>query len=158
MFPECVCDVSAQNTPQIIYYIILNKSILSGSCFSACLFKCKWAVAPRPLFQNMAVPLHLVSDNLHICLVFIIMSIALNSWVLKLYQFKLLIYSFLSAQKVAVTQHLSTKLSPLSSRIALKLSNTHKFMLKSHIKQSVMSEKVNSWERNCMLILDMCIK
>ncbi len=158
MFPEYVCDISAQNTPQIIYYIILNMPILSGRCFSACLFKCKWAVAPRPLFQNMAVPLHLISDNLHICLDFIIMSIALKSWVLKPYQFKLLIYSFLSAQKAAVTQHLSTKLSSFSSLIALKLSNTHKFMLKSHIKQSVMSEKVNSRERNYMLVLDLCIK
>uniref|UniRef100_A0A671LUK4 Anoctamin n=1 Tax=Sinocyclocheilus anshuiensis TaxID=1608454 RepID=A0A671LUK4_9TELE len=29
--PECVCEVSAQNTPQIIYYIILKMPILSGS-------------------------------------------------------------------------------------------------------------------------------
>ncbi len=29
-------------------------------CFRACLFKCKWAAAaPRPLFQNRAVPLQL---------------------------------------------------------------------------------------------------
>ncbi len=29
--PECVCEVSAQNTPQIIYYIILKMPIFSGS-------------------------------------------------------------------------------------------------------------------------------
>ncbi len=29
--PECICEVSAQNTPQIIYYIILKMPILSGS-------------------------------------------------------------------------------------------------------------------------------
>ncbi len=29
--PECVCEVSAQNTPHIMYYIILKMPILSGS-------------------------------------------------------------------------------------------------------------------------------
>ncbi len=29
--PAYVCEVSAQNTPQIIYYIILKMPILSGS-------------------------------------------------------------------------------------------------------------------------------
>ncbi len=28
--------------------------------FQACLFKCKWAAAPRPLFQNKAAPLQLI--------------------------------------------------------------------------------------------------
>ncbi len=36
------------------------------------------------------------------------------------------------AQKVAVIRHVSTKLSSLSCLIALKLSNTHRFMLKKH--------------------------
>ncbi len=60
--PECVCEVSAQNTPQIIYYFILKMPILRSRtrCFCACLFKCKLAAAPRPLFQNRAVPLQLV--------------------------------------------------------------------------------------------------
>ncbi len=29
--PECVCEVSAQNTPQIIYYMILKMPIFWGS-------------------------------------------------------------------------------------------------------------------------------
>ncbi len=29
-------------------------------CFRACLFKCKWADAPRPLFQDRTMPLQLV--------------------------------------------------------------------------------------------------
>ncbi len=33
-------------------------------CFRACLFKCKWAATPRPLFQSRAVPLQLTSDTL----------------------------------------------------------------------------------------------
>ncbi len=48
------------------------------------------------------------------------------------------------AQKAAVTWHVGTKLSSLSCLIVLKLSNTHKFMLKTH--KLVMSVKVNSWE------------
>ncbi len=48
-----------------------------------------------------------------------------------------------------------------SCLIALKLSlkfvkNTHKFRLCIQ-KESVMSLKVNSWERNCMFILDLCM-
>ncbi len=38
-----------------------------------------------------------------------------------------------NAQKAAITQHVSPKLSSLSCLIALKQSNTHKFMLKKHI-------------------------
>ncbi len=53
------------------------------------------------------------------------MSITLKSCVLKPYQFKLLIYGFLSA-------HRKQYLSSLSSLIVLKLSNTRKFMLKMH--------------------------
>ncbi len=56
------------------------------SCyFRACLFKCKWAAAPRPLFQNRTVPLQLVphiSAKKNIYLVLIIMSIALKSCIL----------------------------------------------------------------------------
>ncbi len=37
------------------------------------------------------------------------------------------------AQKPAVTQHVSTKLSPLSCLIAIKRSNTHKLMLKTQM-------------------------
>ncbi len=31
VYPECVSEVSAQNTLQINYYVILKMSILSGS-------------------------------------------------------------------------------------------------------------------------------
>ncbi len=31
VFPECVCEVSDQNTPQISYYIVLKMTFLSGS-------------------------------------------------------------------------------------------------------------------------------
>ncbi len=52
---EYICEVSAQNTPQIIYYIphiIYYMPILrSRRCsFCACLFKCKLAAAPLPFF------------------------------------------------------------------------------------------------------------
>ncbi len=33
-------------------------------CFRACLFKCKWAAAPHPLFQNRVVPLQLIHQIL----------------------------------------------------------------------------------------------
>ncbi len=29
--PECVCEISVQNTPQIIYDVVLKMSVLSGS-------------------------------------------------------------------------------------------------------------------------------
>ncbi len=50
---------------------------------------------------------------------------------------------------------MSTEISYLSCLIALILSNTHKFALKT---QLVMSVNVNSWQRNCMFVLDLCIK
>ncbi len=61
--------------------------------FCAWLFKCKWATAPRPLFQNRAVPTAPNSDTLskNICLILIIMCISLKSCVLKPYQLTLLI-------------------------------------------------------------------
>ncbi len=53
--------VSAQNTPQIIYYIILK--LYENSYFEwwqihsfcACIFKSKWAPSPHPIFQNRSV-------------------------------------------------------------------------------------------------------
>ncbi len=60
-------------------------------CSRACIFKCKWAAATCPLFQNREVPFTTI------CLVLIIMSIALKSCLLKPYYFKLLIDVFLSA-------------------------------------------------------------
>ncbi len=85
----------------------------------------------------------------NICLVLIIMSIALKSCILNHIRLNFWYTVFWThtsearAQKAAVTRN--TKLSSLSCLIALKLSNTHKFMLKTHElqKQSVMSVKVN---------------
>ncbi len=50
-------------------------------CFCACLFKFKWAAAPRPFFQDRAVALQLTSDALvkNMCLVLIIVSITLKT-------------------------------------------------------------------------------
>ncbi len=132
MSPECVCEGSSQNNPHIIYYIILNMPILSGSNKQAVLvhvsLKCKWAAVPHPFFQNRAAPLQLVPkiSAKNICLVLITMSIALKSSNWKPYQFKLDIrFVRMCAQKQA-KWHVSTKPSSLSCLIALKLSNTHK--------------------------------
>ncbi len=62
------------------------------------------------------------------------------------------------AQKADVTWCVST-ISFLPCLIAHRLSITHiKPTLKTHELQKalVMSVKVNSWERNCMFILDLC--
>ncbi len=147
----------SQNNSQIIYYIILKMPILSA-CFSACLFKCKWTAAARPLFQNRAVPLQLIPQilcqktSVWFCLSCIMRwnhvlnHISLNIWnrVFWAHIFEA------RAQKAAVTRRESTKLSSLSCLIELKMWNTHKFMLKTHElqKQPVMSVKVNGWERN----------
>ncbi len=60
---ECVCKVSAQNTPQIIYYIILKMAILSGSrntqIFVPVSLTPKELLLP-PLFQNRAAPFQLI--------------------------------------------------------------------------------------------------
>ncbi len=54
---------------------------------------------------------------------------------------------------------MSAKLNNFLCLIALKLSNKYEFMLKTSYKtQSVMSVKVNSWERNQMFILGLCNK
>ncbi len=136
MSPECVCEVSAQKTTQ-------------------------WAAAPCPLLQNMAVFTVGSSDNLQkiFCLVLMIMSIMLKSCIFNHISLKILIYGFLSAhtQKMAVTQHVSTKLSYLSCLIVLKHYYTHKFMRKTYeLQKSQLCRKVNSWERNCMFIFDLC--
>ncbi len=101
-------------------------------CFCACLFKCKWAAAPRPLFQNRTM--QLVTYSLYfrysaknICLVLIIMSIALKPIVLNhislnfWYRVFWVHTSEARTQKAAITRHVSTKLSSLSCLIALKL-------------------------------------
>ncbi len=65
------------------------------------------------------------------------------------------------AQKAAVIQHVSTKLSSLSCLIALKQSNTHKFMLITWIRYKNTVGYVcesKQPERNRMFILDLCIK
>ncbi len=124
--------------PQIIIYCF-EMHILSGSrmLFHACLFKCKWAAAPRPLFQNRALlySSYLGYSAKNISLVLIIMSIGLKSGVLKPDHFTFLIYTVFwahtSGQRAAVTWHVNTKLSSLSCLIVLKLSNTLKFMLKN---------------------------
>ncbi len=61
--PQNVSEVSAQNTPRIIYYIILKLAILSGS-------RNTWIFVPAslnpnelllpPTFQNRAAPFQLV--------------------------------------------------------------------------------------------------
>ncbi len=86
VFPECICDVLPHS---IIYYIILKMPFCVEAktrCFCACIFKCKWAAAPRPLLQNRTEPLQLVPQIFcppkKISLVLIIMSIALKSCVL----------------------------------------------------------------------------
>ncbi len=61
--PECVCEMSAQSTPQIIYCISFWKCLfwveVETCCFHACLFKYKLPAASCPLFQNRAVLLQL---------------------------------------------------------------------------------------------------
>ncbi len=137
MSPECVCEVSAQNTPQIIYYIILKISYFE--------WKQKHAIHVR-------IGLCLYSSFLRYSakkhLVFIIISVVLKSSVLNCISFNFWYMVFWALNT------LSTKLSSLSSYIALKLSNTHKFMLKTHMsyKNSV---NVNSWERNHVYISSM---
>ncbi len=67
--PECVCKASAQNTPQIIYYIILKMLILSGSrntlIFVPVSLNQNELLLPPP-FQNRAAPFQLVHAK-HIC-------------------------------------------------------------------------------------------
>ncbi len=77
----------------------------------------------------------------------------------KPYQFKLLIYGFLSAQKAAVRQYVSTNLSSLSCLIVLKLSNTHKFILKTHISYKnsrLCLRRQTAGKEIACLILDLC--
>ncbi len=54
--PECVCEVSAQNNPQINYIISFWKCLFwveaETRCFHACLFKCKWAALPAPFSRT----------------------------------------------------------------------------------------------------------
>ncbi len=63
MSPECVCEVSAQNTPHIIYYIILKMPILSGSRNTQIVVPVSLnpneLLLPPP-FQNRAAPFQLV--------------------------------------------------------------------------------------------------
>ncbi len=82
----------------------------------ACLFKCKWAAAPHPLFQNRAAPLQLVPAK-NICFGSDIMLITLKSCVLNhiSLNFWYMVFwvhtSEAHVQKAAVTWHVSTKLS-----------------------------------------------
>ncbi len=50
-----------------------------------------------------------------------------------------------------LTQCSTTEPQEVSCLIVLKLTNTRKFMLETHV-----SMKVNSWERNIICILDLC--
>ncbi len=57
MSPECVCEVLSQNTPQIIFYNLLNLPLFGSEpkCIvriCVCSFKGKWAGAPHPLFRR----------------------------------------------------------------------------------------------------------
>ncbi len=139
VYPECVSEVSAQNTLQINYYVILKCLFwveAETGCFRACLFKCKWAAAPIPLSRIGLCLYSCTSDTLlkKICLVLIIMSIVLKSCILNSISLKLLIdeRQFLSAQhpkhthkKRLFTLHVSTKLSSLSCLIALITCQIH---------------------------------
>ncbi len=157
--PGCVCGVSAHNTPQIIYYIILKMPILSGSVHVS--LNVNELLLPAHFSR---IWLFLYSSYLRysakkiICLVMIIMSIVLKSCVLKPYQFKLLIYGFLSAQKawhVCNNQVLFHVLLRLSCHIHTSLCWKNTWATKT---QPYMSVKINNWERNCIFILDWCIK
>ncbi len=72
------CDISLwcpQNLSDKFQLKILHRSFIiffwkclfwvetETGCFRACLFKCKWAAAPRPRFQNRDVPSQLVSSD-----------------------------------------------------------------------------------------------
>ncbi len=48
--PECVCEVSVQNTPQIMHYIILKMPIfnVSRNSFHACLLNANELLLPAP--------------------------------------------------------------------------------------------------------------
>ncbi len=101
----------------------------------------------------------------NICLVLIIISIALKSCVLNHISLNFWYMAFWAhifearAQKAAVTRH-ESRHTKLSFHELLRLNcQIQKLMLKSHElhKQSVMSVKVNSWERNHVYcILDLC--
>ncbi len=73
MSPECVCEVLAQNTPHIIYHIILKKPILSGSrnalIFVPVSLNPNELLTPPP-FQNRAAPFQLVPDKKHLFVIF----------------------------------------------------------------------------------------
>ncbi len=79
----------------------------------------------------------------NICLVLIIMSILLKSSILNhiILNFWYRVIgahtSEARAQKATVTRHVSTKLSSLSCLIALKLSNTHTFILITRVTKRV---------------------
>ncbi len=156
MSPGYVCEVSAQNAPQIICYIFLKMPILSGGRNT--LFSCKWAAVTRPLFQYRAVALQLI--------VYLRYSAQKNMLGFHYYVYRTEIMHFKQyywnfwytvswahtsearAQKVSVIWYASTKWCSLSCLIVFKLSHTYNFMLKhTHESQKqVMSVKVNSWE------------
>ncbi len=140
LFPRCNINLRCfQNVSVTFQLKIPHISFIIS--FWKCLFwvevslNTNYLLFPAPLFQNRAVPLQLVRQRLpkNICLVLIIMSIALKSCALN--HFRLIFWFTVfwvhtyeaRAQKAAVTWHVSS----LSCLIVLKLSNIHKFMLKT---------------------------
>jgi len=102
-------------------------------CFCACLFKCKWAAAPRPFsrlrlclynsyFRYSAKQKQLFGVDYDVYHAEIMCLIS--------YKFRYKVFwvhtSEAHAQKAAVTWHVSTKLSLYL--IVLKLSNTHVYV------------------------------
>ncbi len=152
LFTRCNINLSVPNiclwsfsskcfTDYLLYHVIIS-CLFRGEAetryFHAYRFKYKWAAVLCPLFQNRAVSLlllpqisakkrvwfwlclshwnHVISES-HICS---------NFWYTPEAR----------AQKAAVTRHVSTKLSCLSCLIALKLSNTHKFVTHTSYKNT----------------------
>ncbi len=108
--PECVCEISAQKTQQIISFRnCLFWAEARTCCFCACIFKCKWAAAPA-LFSRIGLCLNRsylrysaktkqqLSFDYHVYCTEIMRF-------LNPYPFKLLIYGFLSAHVWSTHAH-----------------------------------------------------
>ncbi len=147
MSPECVCEVSAQNNSQIIYYIILKMPNFEWKQKQTVLVHVSLnanELLPAP-FSRIELCLYssflrysAKKTSVWFCLSCItrwnhvLNHISLNIWnrVFWAHIFEA------RAQKAAVTWHKSTKVSSLSCLIELKMWNTHKFMLKTHELQN----------------------
>ncbi len=138
MSPECVC--SKYPTDNFLYHF--ENAYISWkqkhTVFVHVSLNATELLLSAPFSRIVGAFTAWSSDTLakNICLVLIIMSVLLKSCILNNFGLNFLYTVFWAhtsearAQKAAVTWYASTKLSSL---LMLKLSNTHKFMLKTHV-------------------------